>query len=207
MVKVPRLTVRAKLVRRHWAQKHINRPLGQWQHVIFCDESRFILFRIYNRIRVRRLVLEAMNEDFTHGNVANGGGSVHLWGGISHMWKTSFVRSGSDVTGAVYHRILEEHLIPNGRAWYRNNWPLADDDPPSGSCSGWLPPWTRHHLHGLGPLSSGYELNRTYLERKWSWFGGIVPSVSEPEATWSCSPTYMATDSSWLVGCHAESVL
>ena len=29
MVKVPRLTVRAKLVRRHWAQKHINRPLGQ----------------------------------------------------------------------------------------------------------------------------------------------------------------------------------
>ena len=39
MVKLPRLTVRAKLVRRHWAQKHINRPLGQWQHVLFCDES------------------------------------------------------------------------------------------------------------------------------------------------------------------------
>ena len=38
MVKVPILTVRAKLVRRHWAQKYINRPLGQWQHVIFCDE-------------------------------------------------------------------------------------------------------------------------------------------------------------------------
>ena len=34
MVKVPRLTVRVKLVRRHWAQKHINRPLGQWQHVM-----------------------------------------------------------------------------------------------------------------------------------------------------------------------------
>ena len=69
MVKVPRLTVRAKLVRRHWAQKHINRPLGQWQHVIFCDESRFMLFRVDNRIRVRRLVGEAMNEDCTNGNV------------------------------------------------------------------------------------------------------------------------------------------
>ena len=78
MVKVPRLTVRAKLVRRHWAQKHINRPLGQWQHVIFCDESRFMLFRIYNRIRVRRLVGEAMNEDCTNRNVADGGGSVHV---------------------------------------------------------------------------------------------------------------------------------
>ena len=89
MVKVPRLTVRAKLVRRHWAQKHINRPLGQWQHVIFSDESRFMLFRIDNRIRVQRLVGEAMNEDCTHGNVAHGGGSVHVWGGISHMAKTS----------------------------------------------------------------------------------------------------------------------
>ena len=63
MVKVPRLTVRAKLVRRHWVKKHINRPQGQWQHVIFCDESRFMLFWIDNRIRVRRLVGEAMNED------------------------------------------------------------------------------------------------------------------------------------------------
>ena len=63
MVKVPILTVRAKLVRRHWAHKHINRQLGQWQHVILCDESRFMLFRIDDRICVRRLVGEAMNED------------------------------------------------------------------------------------------------------------------------------------------------
>ena len=79
MVKVPRLTERVKLVRRHWAQKHINRPLGQWQHIIFCDESRLMLFRIDNRIRVRRLVGEVMNEDCTHGNVAHGGGYVHIW--------------------------------------------------------------------------------------------------------------------------------
>ena len=89
ILKVPRLTVRAKLVRRHWAQKHINRPLGQCQHVICCDESRFMLFRIDNRIRVRRLVGEAMYEECTHGNGAHGSGSVHVWGGISHMGNTS----------------------------------------------------------------------------------------------------------------------
>ena len=61
LVKVPRLTVRAKLVRRHWVQKHINRPLGQWKHVVFSDEGRFMLFRIDNRIRVRRLVVETMH--------------------------------------------------------------------------------------------------------------------------------------------------
>ena len=100
MVKVPRLTVRAKIVRHHWAQKHINRSLGQWQHVIFCDESRCMLFRINNRIRVRRLVGEVMHEDCTHGNVAHGCGSVHVWGGISYMEKKLLVRSGSDVTGS-----------------------------------------------------------------------------------------------------------
>ena len=89
MVKVPRLTVRAKLVRRHWAQKHIIGPLGQWQHVIFCDESPFMFSWIDNRISIRRLVVEAMNEDCAHGNVTHGGGYVHVWGGISHMGKTS----------------------------------------------------------------------------------------------------------------------
>ena len=71
MVKIPRLTVRAKLVQRHWAQKHINRPLGKWQHVIFCDEE-VDSCSSDNRIRVRRLAGEAMNEDCTHGNVAHG---------------------------------------------------------------------------------------------------------------------------------------
>ena len=198
MVKVLRLTVRAKLVRRHCAQKHINRPLGQWQHVIFCDESRFVLFRIDNRIRVRRLVGEAMNEDCTHGNVAHGIGSVHVWGGISNMGKNLLVRSGSDVTGAVYRRVLEEHLVSPDRAWYRNNWLLADDNArPHRACvvDGYL------HEQDIirmdwAPLSFGYELNRTYLGRNWSWFGGNGSSVSEPEATGSCSPKSMATDPS-----------
>ena len=42
--------------------------------------------------------------------------------------KNLLVRSGSDVTGAVYRRVLEEDLVSHGRAWYRNNWLLADDN-------------------------------------------------------------------------------
>ena len=38
------------------------------------------------------------------------------------------MRSGSDVTGAIYCRVLEGHLIPHGRTWYRDNWLLADDN-------------------------------------------------------------------------------
>ena len=38
------------------------------------------------------------------------------------------MRSGSDVTGSVYQRVLEEHLVIHGREWYRNNMQLADDN-------------------------------------------------------------------------------
>ena len=86
MVKVPRLTVRAKLVRRHWAQKHINIPLGQWQHVIFCDESRFMLFRIDNRIRVRRLGGEAMNKDL-HMVMWLTEAILYMYGVVSLIWE------------------------------------------------------------------------------------------------------------------------
>ena len=127
MVKVPRLTIRAKLVRRHWAQKHINRPLGQCQHVIFFDESRFMVFRIDNRIRVRRLVVEAMNEDCTHGNVSHGGGSVHVWGGTL-IWEKLPCVFWIRCHWSRYRRVLDEHLRIHGRAWYRNNWLLADEN-------------------------------------------------------------------------------
>ena len=49
-------------------------------------------------------------------------------GVVSLIWENLLVRSGSDVTGAVYRRVLEEHLVPHGRAMYRNNWLLADDN-------------------------------------------------------------------------------
>ena len=101
------------------------------------------------------------------------------------------MRSGSDVTGAVYRRVLEEHLVPHGRAWYRNNWLLADDnarlhrarvvdDYPHEQdiiCMDWAP----------------YHPDMNSIEHIWNEIG---PSVSEPEATASCSPTSMATDPS-----------
>ena len=43
--------------------------------------------------------------------------------------KNLLVRSGADVTGDVYRQVLEEHLVTHGRAWYRNNWLLVDDNP------------------------------------------------------------------------------
>ena len=53
---------------------------------------------------------------------------LYMYGVVSLIWETLLVRSGSDVTGAVYRRVLEDHLVPHGRTWYRSNWLLADDN-------------------------------------------------------------------------------
>ena len=52
---------------------------------------------------------------------------LYMYGVVSLTWE-KLVRSGSDVTGTVYGRVLEEHLVIHGRAWYRNNWLLADEN-------------------------------------------------------------------------------
>ena len=57
--------------------------------------------------------------------MAHGGDSVHVWGSISHMGKTSLCVLDQNVTGALYRRVLDEHLVSHDREWYRNNWILA----------------------------------------------------------------------------------
>ena len=112
--------------------------------------------------------------------------------------KHLLVRSGLDVTGAVYRRVLEEHLVPHGRTWYRNNWLHAIDNArPHRACV------VDAYLHEQDIIRMDWasyhpdvNYNRTYLGRNRSWFGGIGPSVSEPEATGSCSPKSTATDPS-----------
>ena len=72
-----------------------------------------------------------MNEDCTHGNVARSRRRFcTCMGWYLPYGKNLLVRSGSDVTGAIYRRVLEDHLVPhgNGKTWYRNNWLLADDN-------------------------------------------------------------------------------
>ena len=52
-----------KIQRLEWARRHQNRQLRHWQHVLFSDESRFLLHRADGRVRVRRIVGERFQED------------------------------------------------------------------------------------------------------------------------------------------------
>ena len=107
-------------------------------------------------------------------------------------------RSGSDVTGAVYRRVLEEHLVSHDRSWYRNNLLLADDNArPHRACVVDAYP---HEQDIICIDWATYRPDITSIEHIWDeigrGLGGIGPSVSEPEVTGSCSPKSVATDPS-----------
>ena len=82
-----------------------------------------------------------MNKDWTHGNVAHGGGSVHVWGGFSLMGKTSL---------CVLDQMLLEPFIAE---FWRNNWLLVDDK--------------RVQFGGIGPSFSETEATGTGVQHLW----------------------------------------
>ena len=52
LTKCPRLSVRHRVARLLWAREHRRLHPGHWQHVVFTDESRFILDRKDGRQRM-----------------------------------------------------------------------------------------------------------------------------------------------------------
>lgn len=128
MTKVPRLTVRHRVARLQWARRHRRWQLGHWRHVIFTDESRYILDRTDGRQRVRRLRGENLRNDCVQETNQAGGGSVMVWAGIHYGGKTPLAAPEGNVNAVVYRDILERHCLPYARRVYGNNFQLQDDN-------------------------------------------------------------------------------
>lgn len=127
----PFWTLANRRARLAWAQQHRRIQLGHWRHVIFTDESRFLLHKVDRRMRVRRLRGERFNDDCLQHQVAHGGGSVHVWAGIHHNGKTDLVVLQGNVNQRSYRRLLETVCLPHARRVYGNNFLLQDDNAPA----------------------------------------------------------------------------
>ena len=87
--------------------------MRQWRQVFFNDESRFTLFRPDGRRRIYR----RRRERFADASVTEvdrfGGGSVMVWGGISHGVKSPLVVLGGTLTAVRYRdEILRLIAVP-----------------------------------------------------------------------------------------------
>jgi len=128
--KKPALTRRHREERLALTAHWIDLPLNHWRHVVFADESRFLLHRADGRVRVRRLVGERFQDDCVEGTVVHGGGSVHVWAAMHNGGKSELVILEENVNGVRYRNILEQHLLPWVRATFGENFAFPDDNAP-----------------------------------------------------------------------------
>ena len=98
-----------------WLAAHGPRqfPMRQWKRVFFTDESRFTLFRPDGRRRVCRRRGERFADTCVLERDRFEGGSVMVWGGISHGLKSPLIVIAGNLTGVRYRdEILRPVEVP-----------------------------------------------------------------------------------------------
>ena len=112
----PNLTPRRRQRRMQWLRAHApNRfRLADWRRVMFSDDSRFPLQRSDTRQRVYRRLGERYSDACVREvDRFGGGGSVMVWGGISHGVKTPLVVIQGNLTAVRYRdQVLMPHILP-----------------------------------------------------------------------------------------------
>jgi len=105
------LTRTRRARRMAWLVAHAARqfPMRLWRRVFFTDESRFTLFRHDGRRRVYRRRGERFADCCVLERDRFGGGSIMVWGGISHGLKSPLIVIAGNLTGVRYR---DEILLP-----------------------------------------------------------------------------------------------
>ena len=120
----PLLTANHRRLRLEWAQRWRNLTVAHWQHVIFGNESRFQLYPVDGRLRVRRLPGERFRPGCQAHRVQAGGGSVHVWGAFHNSAKFPLVLPDGYLTGVLYRGILQNTLVPFARHYFGDNYSI-----------------------------------------------------------------------------------
>ena len=124
----PLLTANHRRLRLEWAQRWRNQTVPHWQHVIFGDESRFQLYPVDGRLRVRRLPGERFWPGCQAHRVQAGVGSVHVWGAFHNSAKSPRVLPDGYLTDVPYRGILQNTLVPFARHYFGDNYRYQDEN-------------------------------------------------------------------------------
>ena len=124
----PLLTANLPRLRLEWAQRWRNLTVAHWQHVIFGNESRFQLYPVDGRSRVRHLPGERFRPGCQAHRVQAGGGLVHVWGAFHNSAKSPLVLPDGYLNGVLYRGILKNTLVPFARHYFGDNYRYQDDN-------------------------------------------------------------------------------
>ncbi|KAK7098382.1 hypothetical protein V1264_002693 [Littorina saxatilis] len=121
VIKRPRLTDDHKRRRLAWCLARQRWNLRTWRRIHWSDESRFLLRVTDGRLRVWRHRNTAYTPRNIRQTVPFGGGSVMVWGCISHDCKLDLVTVRGNLTGDQYMRHVLEPVVVT----HFDNHPLA----------------------------------------------------------------------------------
>lgn len=138
--------------RRNWCNGHKSWTHQQWENVIWSDESSFTLFQTKGRVYVWRTPAEAYDVACLLPTVKHGGGSVMLWGAMSHHGLGPLVVLHGRVTAKVYTSILADHLHPLVQVLFPNSRPVFQDDNAPIHTAGIVKDWFDEHEDELQHL-------------------------------------------------------
>ena len=114
------LTNRHKAVRLNWARAHLRWNHRQWGSVLFTDESKFNVQNCDGRTRVYCQRGQRFSENCVQKRNCGGGGSVHVWAGITQFNKTDLVILNGNVNARRYiDNVLHPVALPFLRQNYR----------------------------------------------------------------------------------------
>ena len=108
------LTPGQKAARLYWYQQRRNWNIRSWRKIHWSDESQFLLHMIDCRVSVWRQRNTAYSQRHIQETVPLGGGSIMVWGCVSHDCKLDLVTVQGTLTGQKYQTdILETAVIPH----------------------------------------------------------------------------------------------
>ena len=120
VIKCPLLADRHRRTRLAWRLARRGWNLWTWRKIHWSDESRFLLHATNGRMSVWRHKNTAYTPRNIQPTAPYGGGSVMVWGCISHDCKLDLITIQGNLTGDQYIRDILQPVIP-----HFDNHPLA----------------------------------------------------------------------------------
>ena len=152
--------------RLHFAKTYLEKPLGHWNEFLWSDETKFNLFVSDGKMMIWRTTKEEMDPKCTVPTIEHGGESVICWGCISSAGVGKLVFIDSNMTGEMYRRILENHLLDSVKMLsLTNEWIFQHDNDP------------KHRAAIVTSWLDGNKINRI----NWSSFS---PDLNPIEHLW-----------------------